>query len=140
MSCGRVSLLTNVTREPGGTVTSCGDTPLAVIVIVAATVRRFRRRRRRRRRTGRPGSSSPPHADDDRAPAGRSNDAADESLSGHQKNFLEMLKPRYQSSLPVPPRASWPIVVPKPFEKLSWNTWPPARFSMPKVPWLTPGS
>ena len=32
------------------------------------------------------------------------------------------------------------FVVPKPFEKLSWNTCPPARFSMPNVPWLTPGS
>ena len=27
MSCGRVSLLTNVTREPGATVTFFGDTP-----------------------------------------------------------------------------------------------------------------
>ena len=36
MSCGRVSLLTNVTREPAVTVTFFGDTPLAVIVIVAA--------------------------------------------------------------------------------------------------------
>src|SRR4030095_5415062 len=38
ISCGRLSLLTNVTRDPGATVTFFGDTPLAVIVIVAATV------------------------------------------------------------------------------------------------------
>ena len=50
-----------------------------------------------------------------------------------------MLNPRYQLSLAVPPRASCPIVVPKPFEKLSWNVWPPATFSMPNVPWSTPG-
>jgi hypothetical protein len=34
MSCTRVSLLTNVTREPVEIVTERGDTPLAVIVIV----------------------------------------------------------------------------------------------------------
>src|SRR5262249_33907445 len=36
MSCGRLSLLTNVTREPAATVTALGETPAAVIVIVAA--------------------------------------------------------------------------------------------------------
>jgi hypothetical protein len=35
MSCGRLSLLTNVTRDPTDTVTAFGDTPLAVMVIVA---------------------------------------------------------------------------------------------------------
>jgi hypothetical protein len=35
MSWARLSLLTNVTREPAATVTSRGDTPLEVIVIVA---------------------------------------------------------------------------------------------------------
>jgi hypothetical protein len=35
MSCGRVSLLTKVTRPPAETVTERGDTPQAVIVIVA---------------------------------------------------------------------------------------------------------
>lgn len=34
MSCVRVPLLTNVTREPAGTVSARGDTPLAVIVMV----------------------------------------------------------------------------------------------------------
>jgi hypothetical protein len=32
-----LSLLTNVTREPGATVTLLGETPVDVIVIVAAT-------------------------------------------------------------------------------------------------------
>src|SRR5690349_18787919 len=38
MSCGRLSLLTNVTREPAATVMVFGETPAAVIVIVPATV------------------------------------------------------------------------------------------------------
>src|SRR5262245_27304913 len=38
MSCGRLSLLTNVTREPAATVTALGDTRADVIVIVAAPV------------------------------------------------------------------------------------------------------
>ena len=131
MSCGRDVVVHERDTRPGATVTLDGETPAAVIVMVAATVPPV------------PPpppppdgpvpglSSPPPHADakqreqDDRR-------RRRESLSGHQKNFLEMLNPRYQSSLPVPPRASWPIVVPKPFEKFSWNTCPPARFSMPK--------
>ena len=118
MSCGRLSLLTNVTREPGEPRShSLGDTPAAVIVIecaprcpsgsaapaatAAAAAGRTRPRIavRRHRRGGR----GRRERNEER---GRR-----ESLSNHQKNFLEMLKPRYQSSLPVPPRASWPMVV-----------------------------
>ena len=35
MSCTRLSLLTNVTRDPAATVTERGETPLDVMVIVA---------------------------------------------------------------------------------------------------------
>ena len=35
MSCTRLSLFTNVTREPAATVTERGDTPLDVMVMVA---------------------------------------------------------------------------------------------------------
>ena len=35
MSCGELLLLTNVTREPAGTVSVFGETPLAVMVIVS---------------------------------------------------------------------------------------------------------
>ena len=42
-------------------------------------------------------------------------------------------------SLLMPLRASWPSVVPKPFDKLIWNVWPPDRISIPKLPWSTPG-
>jgi hypothetical protein len=38
MSCGRLSLFTNVTRDPADTVTVRGETPLDVIVIVAPLV------------------------------------------------------------------------------------------------------
>src|SRR5690349_17454046 len=38
MSCGRLSLLMNVTREPAVIVTLLGETPAEVIVIVAPTV------------------------------------------------------------------------------------------------------
>src|SRR5688500_8030948 len=62
------------------------------------------------------------------------------SVCAHQKNFLEILNPIYQSSFDEPPRASWLIVLPRPLEKLNWKTCPPARFSMPNVPWCTPGS
>ena len=51
-----------------------------------------------------------------------------------------MLKPIYQLSLLNAPRAICPSVVPNPFETLIWNRWPPARPSMPKLIWLTPGS
>ena len=44
------------------------------------------------------------------------------SARASQKNFLVMLNPMYQSSVSVPPRASWAIVVPMPLEKLNWNT------------------
>ena len=57
-----------------------------------------------------------------------------------QKNFLDRLKPRYQSSLLNPPRAICASVVAKLFEKFNWNMWPPARFSMPKLTCVTPGS
>ena len=36
-----------------------------------------------------------------------------------QKNFREMLKPKYQVSLEMPPRAICPKVVPMQFEKLA---------------------
>jgi hypothetical protein len=38
MSCARLSLFTNVTRDPADTVTAFGETPLDVMVIVAALV------------------------------------------------------------------------------------------------------
>jgi hypothetical protein len=38
ISCGRLSLLTNVTREPGATVMSRGETPFAVMVMVVEAV------------------------------------------------------------------------------------------------------
>jgi hypothetical protein len=53
-----------------------------------------------------------------------------------------MLKPRNQSLLADPPRAICPMVVASESEKLSSNTWPPARFSTPKPAWpsVTSGS
>ena len=45
-----------------------------------------------------------------------------------------MLKPKYQLSPDLPPRAISPSVVPKPFEKFSWKLCPPARFSIAKLP------
>ena len=54
-----------------------------------------------------------------------------------QKNLREMAKPRCQSS--TPPRATWARVVPIPFEKFSWKTWPPACCSMPKLTCVSPG-
>ena len=51
-----------------------------------------------------------------------------------------MLKPMYQSSYDVPPRATGAIVVPKPFEKLMEKAWPPTRFSTPKLTSVSPGA
>ena len=51
-----------------------------------------------------------------------------------------MLNPMYHESFEMPPRAIWPSDVPKPFEKLIWNVWPPTRFSIAKLAWFTPGS
>ena len=50
------------------------------------------------------------------------------------------MNPRNQSSFVNPPRAICDIVVPMPFEKLSWKTCPPERFSIPKLACVTPGS
>ena len=38
ISCGTLSLFTNVTREPAATVTERGDAPLDVMVIVVSVV------------------------------------------------------------------------------------------------------
>ena len=66
----------------------------------------------------------PPHATAVRATTTAAANPPVNRLS-HQKNFLVRLKPKYQLSLPVPPRATCASVVAKPFEKFSWNTWPP---------------
>ena len=91
MSCGGESLLTNVTREPTATVMSRGDTPADVMVIVVVVV-------------DPPGGGvgvgvgagvlEPPSLPPQRR--GQQRD---------QKNFREMLNPRYQLSSPMPPRA-----------------------------------
>src|SRR4029453_17346336 len=56
-----------------------------------------------------------------------------------QKNFREMLKPIIQVSLLMPLLVSCAKVVERPLEKLIWNVCPPARISIPKLPWATPG-
>ena len=120
ISWGRVSLLTNVTLWPMVMETCCGLTPFAVIVIVAPLG------------PAEPVDAEitvvppvgellpPPH--ETRRGSCQPRQRPDVSTSGrrtHQKNFLEMLKPRYQLSLVTPPRATCANVVPKLFEKFN---------------------
>ena len=90
----------NGTRDPAGMVTWLAETPVEVMVIVAAIgpiVGALAR------------SVAPPPPPPQAANANASRRQlphVHKDSCAHQKNFLEMLKPRYQSSLDVPPRAN----------------------------------
>ena len=84
---------------PTGTVTSLGVTlPVASMVMVAAIGAVVGRRRG--------GGAAVATAGGEREDHGASRSLCWRRVDPHQKNFLEMLNPRYQSSLDVPPRAS----------------------------------